>query len=146
MNTGAILNRINFGLAIAAGRVPGASMATWPYAQSLSGVSRSAQVDGVIKDILGGQSSPETRSILLSGANPLIQKLGSDSLGAVEAADNQQPDDLMAPPRARQAGSAVARNGNPRPNAASPLNRPVNLQGLAQVVGLALGSPEFQRR
>jgi hypothetical protein len=40
----------------------------------------------------------------------------------------------------------VAKNGRPRPNAASPLSRPVQLEGLAQVVGLALGSPEFQRR
>ena len=48
------------------------------------------------------------------------------------------PDD-MAGARPRQA--AVA-----RPNAASPLSRPVQLNGLAQVVGLALGSPEFQRR
>ena len=144
MNTGAILNRINFGLAMAAGRVPGASMATWPYATSLRGVSRAAQVDGVIKNVLGGQSSPETRAILLSGDNPLIRKLGADSLGMSRA--DSEPTDDMTPPRPRQAGGAVARNGNPRPNAASPLNRPVNLEGLSQVVGLALGSPEFQRR
>src|SRR5438093_463716 len=72
MNTGAILNRINFGLALAAGRVPGASLATWPSTSSLRGVSRPTQVDGVIKAVLGGQSSTETRSILLSGENPLI--------------------------------------------------------------------------
>ena len=144
MNTGAILNRINFGLAVAAGRVPGASMATWPYATSLRGVSRSAQVDGVVKNMLGGQSSPETRAILLSGDNPLARKLGTDSLG-MSVSDSEPADDMM-PPRPRQAGAAVARNGNPRLNAPSPLSRPVNLEGLAQVVGLALGSPEFQRR
>ena len=144
MNTGAILNRINFGLAMAAGRVPGASMATWPYTSSLRGVSRTAQVDGVIKNVLGGQSSPETRAILLSGDNPLMRKLGTDSLG-MSGTDAEPSDDVM-PPRPRQAGVVVARNGNPRPNAPSPLNRPVNLEGLAQVVGLALGSPEFQRR
>jgi hypothetical protein len=105
MNTGAILNRINFGLALAAGRVPGVSLATWPYTASLRGEGRPAQVDGVIKSILGGQTSTETRGILLSGENPLVAKLGgADSPG------------------------------------------PANLYGLAQVVGLALGSPEFQRR
>jgi len=144
MNTGAILNRINFGLAMAAGRVPGASMATWPYAISLRGVNRSAQVDGVVRNLLGGQSSPETRAVLLSGDNPLIRKLGADSLG-MSVADSEPTEDMM-PPRPRPAGGAVARNGNPRPNAPSPLTRPVYLEGLAQVVGLALGSPEFQRR
>ena len=114
MNTGAILNRINFGLAVAAGRVPGASLASWPAAMSLRGLSRQEQVDGVIKAILGGQSSPETRSILLSGENPLLDKLGH-------------------PDSASMATGAA-------------LNRPVRLDGLAQVVGLALGSPEFQRR
>ena len=146
MNTGAILNRINFGLAVAAGRVPGASVGNWPYAASLRDVDRPAQVDGVIKAILGGQSSTETRSILLSGENPLVGTLkDADSLG-VAMMDSTSADDMMAPPRARQTGNVVARNGRPRPNAGSPLNRPVNLEGLAQVVGLALGSPEFQRR
>ena len=145
MNTGAILNRINFGLALAAGRVPGASLATWPYTSTLQTETRTAQVDGVVKAILGGQSSAETRSILMSGENPLVGKLAmSDSIGR-DIMDNPTPDD-MANERPRQAGSNVGKKGVPRPNAASPLNRPVNLQGLAQVVGLALGSPEFQRR
>jgi len=146
MNTGAILNRINFGLAVAAGRVPGASLASWPSAASLRGVSRQEQVDGVIKAVLGGQSSPETRSILLSGENPLIDKLGRADSRSMAMDDSLPADDMMAPPRARQANAVVAKNGRPRPNAASPLSRPVQLEGLAQVVGLALGSPEFQRR
>jgi hypothetical protein len=147
MNTGAILNRINFGLMMAAGRVPGASLATWPYSATLRGVSRTAQVDSVIKAVLGGQSSTETRSILLSGENPLVAKLrDADSLG-MAMADSSSVGDMMPAPaaRARQAGNAVGRNGQPRGNAAA-LNRPVHLEGLAQVVGLALGSPEFQRR
>jgi uncharacterized protein (DUF1800 family) len=145
MNTGAILNRINFGLVLAAGRVPGTSLATWSYTTTLRGMSRPAQVDGVIKSILGGQSSTETRKILLSGENPLIDKLaGADSLSG--SMTNDPPSDDMADMRPRQNGGIVARNGQPRPNRGSPINRPVNLEGLAQVVGLALGSPEFQRR
>jgi uncharacterized protein (DUF1800 family) len=146
MNTGSILNRINFGLAVAAGRVPGASLASWPAAASLRTVGREEQVDGVIKAILGGQSSPETRSILLSGENPLLDKLGRADSTGMAMDDSVSTDEMMAPPRQRQAGAAVAKNGRPRPNAVSVLNRPVRLEGLAQVVGLALGSPEFQRR
>jgi hypothetical protein len=141
MNTGAILNRINFGLALAAGRVPGASLMTWPYEQTLRTANRATQVDGVVSSILGGKVSAETRSILMSGDNPLLRTLpGTDSLGADPT---MASDDGMAPPRA---ASNVGKEGLPRPNASSPLNRPVNLEGLGQVVGLALGSPEFQRR
>jgi uncharacterized protein (DUF1800 family) len=142
MNTGAILNRINFGLALAAGRLPGASLNNWPYSSTLRAASRPAQVDAVVSSILGGRVSQDTRSILLSGENPLLRTLpASDSAGAESMAT--PPDDEMAP---RRAGPGVGKKGLPRPNAASPLNRPVNLDGLAQVVGLALGSPEFQRR
>jgi hypothetical protein len=54
------------------------------------------------------------------------------------------PDDEMAP--RDRGGKGVGKKGLPRATAASPLNRAVSLDGLAQVVGLALGSPEFQRR
>lgn len=141
MNTGAILNRINFGLALAAGRLPGASLATWPYAPTLRDASRPAQVDAVISSILGSHVSTETRSILMSGANPLLKTLPSDSSASDVALSSD--DDPMA---SRRPGERVGKNGLPRPNAGSPLNRPVNLEGLGQVVGLALGSPEFQRR
>lgn len=146
MNTGAILNRINFGLAVAAGRVPGASLATWPAAASLRGMSRQDQVDGVIKAILGGQSSTETRAILLSGENPLLDKLGRADSNPLAMDDSLSTEDMMAPPKARSANAVVGKNGRPRANGVSVLNRPVQLEGLAQVVGLALGSPEFQRR
>lgn len=142
MNTGAILNRINFGLALAAGRLPGASLNKWPYSATLRDASRPAQVDAVVTSILGGHVSQDTRSILLSGENPLLRTLpAADPSGAEPMAT--PPDDEMAP---RRAGEGVGKKGLPRPNAGSPLNRPVNLEGLAQVVGLALGSPEFQRR
>ena len=132
MNTGAILNRINFGLALAAGRLPGVSLASWPHTSRLRGASRGEQVDGVIAALLGGEASTETRSILMSGENPLLSTLTDSSARALLEAP--APDDDMMIDR-------------PLRRAAAPgLNRPVNLTGLAQVVGLALGSPEFQRR
>lgn len=98
MNTGAILNRINFGLAVAANRVPGASATAWPGADALRNAPLDQQVDGVVHAFLGGDVSRETRAVLTSGENPL----------------------------ARSAGQG--------------------LKGLPQIVGLAIGSPEFQRR
>ncbi|MEP7064565.1 MAG: DUF1800 domain-containing protein [Gemmatimonadota bacterium] len=71
INTGAILARINFGLLVASGRVPGASPTEWTDEKALANVSREAQVDGVIRAILGGEASPDTRKVLSSAVNPM---------------------------------------------------------------------------
>jgi uncharacterized protein (DUF1800 family) len=135
MNAGAILNRINFGLALAGGRLPGASLARWPEMEQLRGASREQQVDAVIGAMLGGHVSPDTRNILLNGENPLAAKLaGSVDTAAVNAAAAADDDAMNAtrPVARRRPGAAFA--------------RPVQLAGLAQIVGLAIGAPEFQRR
>jgi uncharacterized protein (DUF1800 family) len=136
MNAGAILNRINFGLAVAAGRVPGASLGRWSHASSLANAGREAQVEGVVRTLLGGEASPETWTILRSGENPLAGPAPADTLDAMDT------DDLpSAPaPHARRSGARGMRAG------VRVFDRPVALEGLAQVVGLALGAPEFQRR
>jgi len=41
---------------------------------------------------------------------------------------------------------APAKNGGARPALARSMGSQVQLNGLAQVVGLAIGAPEFQRR
>jgi uncharacterized protein (DUF1800 family) len=110
MNTGAILNRINFGVAMGAGRVPGVRLATWPPARELARLPREQQVEGVIRELLGGDVSADTRQVLLSGTNPLLARQGATDTTGMAA--------------------------RPVPSA----------RGLAQVVGLALGAPEFQRR
>jgi hypothetical protein len=141
MNTGAILNRINFGLSLAAGQVPTARVAQWPEASTLRNQPREVQVDGVIRSILGGDVSNETRQVLMTGENPMLAKAASDSAGMLN-----DPPPMMG-----------GRGGRPAPTPGQRLEagnigqlrgygRPVNLQGLPQVVGLALGAPEFQRR
>jgi hypothetical protein len=127
INTGAILNRINFGVAMASGRVPGVSLGRWPASASLRDAPRTAQVDGVIHALLGGEASADTRRILDSGVNPMLDLGGADTL-LVEL------DDTVAS-EARGGRRATGRRG-----------RPAELRGLPQVLGLALGSPEFQRR
>ena len=132
MNTGAILNRINFGLAVAGGQMPGARFADWPSSATLRSLARDQQVDGVIKAVLGGEASPETRAVLMSGDNPMMTK------GSV--ADTS----MAAPPP-----PTFGRIGAGGPGRGAGPGRPmpaVNLQGLPQIVGLALGAPEFQRR
>jgi len=150
MNTGAILNRINFGLSVAAGQLPGVRLNGWPAFDSLKSLPRTQQVDGVVKAMLGGQVSAETRQVLMTGDNPMIGK-------AMQANDINgmavEPDSTGMPTPMRGAGGGQKTNvpkGKefPRgPGAQLPgFGRQVNLQGFAQVVGLALGAPEFQRR
>jgi uncharacterized protein (DUF1800 family) len=142
INTGAILNRINFGLAMAGGAIPGARPERWPRYAELASAPRAAQVDGVIASVLGGEASVDTRRILEAGVNPLAKECaGAPGAGrgspsgradcASPATDSVVMQDDMAP---------VTRRGR------DPLSRPVNLDGLNEIIGLALGAPEFQRR
>ena len=138
INAGAILNRINFGLALAGGRVPGASVAQWPEAARLRNAPREQQVDAAVSAFLGGQASPDTREILINGENPLAAKLAAQGERAPTPMAEPSDDDQMTPMQEPVRGRQGARQ--------APLGRPVQLEGLAQVVGLAIGAPEFQRR
>ena len=145
MNSGAILNRINFGVTVAAGRLPGAALSQWNETEQLRSATRDQQVDAVILAFFGGQASPDTRQILLSGENPLATKLAAsapaDSMSTDMSSMTMGAD---APMRGRVA--PPAKNGAPRQAVARGMGQPVQLNGLAQVVGLAIGAPEFQRR
>ena len=146
MNSGAILNRINFGLGVAAGRLPGAALAQWSEAERLKDATRDQQVDAVILAFFGGHASPDTRQILLRGENPLAAKLAASAPADSTARDMSSltMGGSDAPMRGRE--GPPAKNGAPRPAFARAMGQPVQLNGLAQVVGLAIGAPEFQRR
>jgi uncharacterized protein (DUF1800 family) len=104
MNTGAVLNRINFGGNVAAGRVAGISAARWPFAAAVTNRTEAEQATLIADALLLGEMSPDTHDVLMNGVNPLAVRAG-----------------LAAP---------------------APQARPT----VADLVGLALGSPEFQRR
>jgi uncharacterized protein (DUF1800 family) len=150
MNTGAILNRINFGMAAAAGRLPGASVRALPALDTIGSASRETQVDAVVTTVLNGMVSPDTRAVLLSGEHPLLSKAGGVNAvqdmspdtadpemsdGAMTAADGQNP---ARPRQQNGGGKRAALQGRG-------LGNIPQLTGVPQIVGLALGSPEFQR-
>ncbi|HEV8447010.1 MAG TPA: DUF1800 domain-containing protein [Gemmatimonadaceae bacterium] len=146
MNTGAILNRINFGLALAAGQIPGAPLTNWSDFSSLRTQPRTQQVDAVVKSMLGGQVSSETRQVLMSGENPMLSTADANAMADSSAMNFGRRG--AGGGRGAQQQAKPDGKGFPRgPGAQIPgFGRPVNLQGLPQVVGLALGAPEFQRR
>jgi uncharacterized protein (DUF1800 family) len=143
MNTGAILNRINFGMALAANRIPGASLDRWPMTATLRGASRDKQVDGVVTALLGGAASAETREVLMSGENPLLKHAASDSTMRALVADSSTVMAMDDDPRAARKPNVGGKRGVLE---GRPLGPVPAVTGFAQVVGLALGSPEFQRR
>jgi uncharacterized protein (DUF1800 family) len=135
MNTGAILNRINFGMAVAANRIPGVTIASLPGIDSLSNASRTSQVDAVIALLLSGSASPDTRAVLMKGENPLASSVASEP-----SAETSMEDSMMPAVKGLGAGGQRGNQG------ARGFGNVPQLSGVAQVVGLALGSPEFQRR
>ncbi len=172
MNTGAILNRINFGLAAASGRVPGIKLSAWPLTAQIATSSREDQVDAVITELFGGAVSSDTRQVLLTGTNPFLQSHGGANDSLLTADDDAAVMGGMAGGMAsgemtanarRQAASERRAARAPaaqqqqaagreavRPERGATLTQSIgslpSLTGFAQIVGLALGAPEFQRR
>jgi uncharacterized protein (DUF1800 family) len=140
MNTGAILNRINFGTTVASGQFPGVVLDRWPTAQQVGSAPREQQVDAVIASLLSGAASPDTRAILITGRNPFLDANPGADTTAISVDD--EPPAMGAPGQGRRGRGA----GGGRGRGMGAARRPVELTGLAQIVGLALGSPEFQRR
>jgi uncharacterized protein (DUF1800 family) len=168
MNTGAILNRINFGLAAASGRVPGIRLSAWPLTAQIATSSRDDQVDTVIEELFGGAVSSDTRQVLLTGTNPFLQQHGGANDSLLTADDDAPMMNGMASgdmkANARRQGASARRAARApaaqqqqaagreavRPERGGTLTQSIgslpSLTGLTQIVGLALGAPEFQRR
>jgi hypothetical protein len=168
MNTGAILNRINFGMAAAAGRLPGVNINAVPALDTIQSAPREKQVDAVVATILNGMVSPDTRAVLMSGEHPLLANGASalstgnantrpdPTVGGNGAADSSNmagadasgmADDAMSAGDGNGAGAGAKKTGDGKRSALQGrgLGNVPQLTGLHQIVGLALGSPEFQR-
>jgi uncharacterized protein (DUF1800 family) len=154
MNTGAILNRINFGMAAAAGRLPGVDIRALPALDTIGSAPRDKQVDAVVATILNGMVSPDTRAVLVSGEHPMLANgAGANGIQNMAPAETPAASDMSggamadgangqnaarARPNQKQGGQRAALQGRGFGNIPQ-------LTGVSQIVGLALGSPEFQR-
>jgi uncharacterized protein (DUF1800 family) len=138
VNTGGLLERLNFGLTLASNRIPGTRVDLKRFsagdAADSQTVDRVRVMDRFLRLIVGGEISPKTRETLLK---QLDQEAGQMSPSvAVEPASRagnrvgNNGTDLQLPQRQQQLARADA-------NLTDPVNR---------IVGLILGSPEFQRQ
>jgi uncharacterized protein (DUF1800 family) len=146
MNTGAILNRINFGMAAAAGRLPGTSVRRLPAFDSIRSAARETQVDVVVATLLNGMVSPDTRAVLLSGDHPMLSATAQKGIPDVASAGEAGAPREMTPELEMSRGSQQRPGGRRVALEGRAIGNLPALTGLPQIVGLALGSPEFQRR
>ena len=146
MNTGAILNRINFGMAAAAGRLPGVNASALPALDTIGAAPRDKQVDAVVATVLNGMVSPDTRAVLLSGEHPMLAN-GAGARGIQDMSPAEQDDEMSgaAMPDTRPRPKQNAGGKGALLQGRGGLGNIPQLTGVTQIVGLALGSPEFQR-
>jgi len=157
VNTGALLERLNFGLSLASNRIPGTRVNLQQFAggtaPEASAVDRAQLMDRFLNLIVQGDISPRTKEMLLKQMNEQLvvpprtpvtaagQMAGeanaemtpmagtANGVNSIEA-QMQQPDG----PQPRRQQQVARGNG-------AEINNPV-----VKMVGLILGSPEFQRQ
>jgi uncharacterized protein (DUF1800 family) len=157
VNTGALLERLNFGLALTTNKVRGASFDVRRAVGGVDMADKQRVMERAIASLLNGDISAQTRTVLGKQLREGVPVKGE--LGAVRAIP--QGDDLMAensmealPPN-QGAGKGQKGVGNPeqmerrfgvRGNLPPQIAMSADDLESAKAFGLVLGSPEFQRR
>ena len=128
VNTGALLERLNFAIAVASNRIPG----TRVDLRSFDPKDHTKLLDHAVENILGGEISPATRATL--------QKQIDQPLPEVKAAN--AVNDPVDTPNMRDAGQQGVRGAGPQTRLLAPSGN----AEVFKVVSLVLGTPEFQRQ
>jgi uncharacterized protein (DUF1800 family) len=133
INTGSLLNRMNFGLAIASQRIPGVRIDLAALNQHKEPESAEAALKTYCHILLPERDITSTvarlKPILTS---PNLQATVSSAAEKNKLSKPLDTDELQMSPKTKADNNPKTKNGNN------------NM--LAQVVGIIIGSPEFQRR
>lgn len=128
VNTGALLERLNFAVAIASNRIPGTRVDLKAYDQK----DKAKMLDRAIVEILDGEISPNTKAMLVKQMDqPLPEVKTGNELGDPQMVDV---------PNMRTPGQQGGQNRQAR------LLNPTGNPDVFKVVSLVLGTPEFQRQ
>ena len=143
VNTGALIERLNFALALAANRIPGTTV----NVSQLAGAATDADktISRALSVALGSDASPRTRESL---ARQIRQPQPPPEVVSMDASDGSRPrTSLLDDPAAFQASiqAGEVRFGGRRWRNDEPARAAVDLNK-ARVFGLAIAAPEFQRR
>jgi hypothetical protein len=140
VNTGSLLNRMNFGLQLAARRVPGVYFDLTQLNGGHEPESDEAALKTYAKLLLPERDLTPTLQRLTPAIHDpqFAQKVDS-------AAPTDSSDDAMTEAPVMQPAKAVRRKGQGRRDLTRRNVRAAPPSRLASVVGVILGSPEFQR-
>jgi hypothetical protein len=139
VNTGALLERLNFGLTLASNRIPGTRVNLKQFLSAGDGgpaLDKAQIMDRFLSLIVAGEITPRTREALLKQLNeqaPLVVPAMTAQMPATDNSMGNEMTEAQRPFRQRQ-GQQLAR-------ADASITDPVT-----KIVGLILGSPEFQRQ
>ena len=136
VNTGGLLERMNFGLALASNRIPGTRVDLnrfLPNSEQGPSLNKTEIMDGFLRLIVGGDISPRTKETLMKQFNEQPIVVSGTAPENAGASANMGSGLMDAPPR-RQQRLQLAR-------ADASITDPTT-----KIVGLILGSPEFQRQ
>ncbi len=129
VNTGALLERLNFGLALANNRIPGTRVNLERFAKDgqTSGADKAQTMERFFGVLLQGDVSPKTKQTLLKQLNePLPEPVAKNDASTMT---NEKSDATRG---RRQMARADFNAGS--------------TSETVKIVGLILGSPEFQRQ
>jgi hypothetical protein len=151
VNTGALLERMNFALALVSNRIPGTRVDLPQFVSDMSGsnsIDKEKLLDRFVTLIVGGEISSKTRETLLKQLNdqitlPVMPRAQTAASSAAPAnpfetafeRGNLNPGGGGGPQQQQQQQQQLARM-NP-----GAIDNP-----LVRLAGLILGSPEFQRQ
>jgi uncharacterized protein (DUF1800 family) len=135
VNTGALLERLNFGLALASNRIPNTRVNLSRFAGGADGAETAKLMERFLGVILQGDISPQTKATLLKRLSEPTPQVATSSGGEMNGPADAGA--AMTPQRERRRER--------RELARADLGSIANVE-VVKVVGLILGSPEFQRQ
>jgi uncharacterized protein (DUF1800 family) len=134
VNTGSLLERLNFGLALASNRVAGTRVDLQKFSGNSGGeatAERKRMMNRFLDVIVQGEISEATRATLLKQLDQPLPTTATTSSSAESAKGSMQ---------------TGGRGGRRFQRELAMNNAPVRNPEVVKIVGLILGSPEFQRQ
>ena len=149
VNTGALLERMNFALALVSNRIPGTRVNLAQFVRDDKSMTKEKLLDRFVTLFVGGDISAKTRQALL---RQLSDQITLPSMPPVQTASLKAPENPFE--AAFQRGNLPGFAGGdgqqqqqqpPRPQQAA-INPATIDNPVIKIAGLILGSPEFQRQ